>query len=196
VPVAKSGLVLIIGKSVVFARPSNSKQKDLKHTITSCMPNVKSTFTIASFSMEFTAIKDIKAGEEIVYSYCSLDKSAAERQKELAPYGFACDCPACVNATPETDKLRMEYAKTLSNMIAAADSPNLPADALAPVLRFKNELDKEGLNIDLRYAGIFIALHKIASRQRKFKEADEYWRGLQRFVNLPDLNKPEEVYTV
>jgi len=47
------------------------------------MPNVKYSFTVASFSMEFTAIKDIKAGEELVYAYCRLDKSAAERNEEL-----------------------------------------------------------------------------------------------------------------
>jgi len=144
--------------------------------------------------MEFTAIKDIKAGEELVYAYCRLDKSAAERNEELWAYGIVCDCRACVNATPETDKLRMEYAKTINDMLMASKSSNLPDDALVPVLRFKNELDKEGLNVDMTYAGVLMVLHSIASQRRNFEEADEYLRDWKRFMDLPDIRKPEQVY--
>jgi len=88
----------------------------------------------------------------------------------------------------------MEYAKTINDMLMASKSSNLPDDALVPVLRFKNELDKEGLNVDMTYAGVLMVLHSIASQRRNFEEADEYLRDWKRFMDLPDIRKPEQVY--
>lgn len=69
--------------------------------IQSCIPNVQPDFSIASFSMQFIAYADIKAGEEIVYNYCmsSTETSKAERAEKLLPYGIVCSCPACESGT-------------------------------------------------------------------------------------------------
>jgi len=76
----------------------------------SCMPNVYYAFKRSSFSLQFCAARDIKAGEQLFYSYCDVGEPVAVRRQELqSRYGFVCDCPACVNATPETDLLRQEY---------------------------------------------------------------------------------------
>jgi hypothetical protein len=69
------------------------------------MPNVRYYFKLNSFSMQFYALRDIKAGEQLFYSYCEPDGNLAHRQAELAPYGFVCKCPACVNATPKLGKM-------------------------------------------------------------------------------------------
>jgi hypothetical protein len=76
----------------------------------SCVPNVYQKFEIPSFSVQYKARRNIKAGEQIFYTYCGLDETVAERRRELAPYGVVCTCSACVNATPETDKIRKGYA--------------------------------------------------------------------------------------
>ena len=71
------------------------------HRSLSCVPNVQSYFKLNSFSMQFYARRDIKAGDQLFYSYCLAHGNLAERQAELAPYGFVCKCAAaCVNATP------------------------------------------------------------------------------------------------
>ena len=69
-------------------------------------------FNIPSFSIQFIATKEIKAGEQIFFSYCGKELSAAERKEKLARYGVICQCSACVNATPAKDQLRKECGPT------------------------------------------------------------------------------------
>lgn len=62
---------------------------------------------------------DIKAGEEIFYSYTDVHAPAAKRRKELEPYGSICTCKACPLATPQSDKFRQnssKYIKILENL--------------------------------------------------------------------------------
>jgi SET domain-containing protein len=63
--------------------------------------------------MQYYAIRDIKAGDQLFYSYCLAGGSQAERQAELLSYGFVCKCAACVDATPETDELRKTFSPDL-----------------------------------------------------------------------------------
>jgi len=61
--------------------------------------------------MQVRALKDIKAGDEILGSYCGdTGVTIAERQKILACYGFQCTCASC--SDPLSDHL---YAKILSS---------------------------------------------------------------------------------
>jgi len=57
-------------------------------TMNSCCPNAVIGFSIKSFSIQFHAAKDIKAGEEVFCSYICLEQSAKEREEKLSPYGF------------------------------------------------------------------------------------------------------------
>jgi hypothetical protein len=75
----------------------------------SCLPNVDYRFKLSAFAMIFYATRDIKAGEQLFYSYCAINQSASERKAELAPYGITCACASCVHATPETDALRKTF---------------------------------------------------------------------------------------
>ncbi len=88
----------------------------------SCMPNIRQSFKVSSFSVQFNATKDIKAGEQLCYAYCPLGKSASERQAELEPYGFVCNCSACVNATPETDHLRKTFMSNINQLVGVLHS--------------------------------------------------------------------------
>jgi len=63
---------------------------------TSCIPNVQEDFDIASFSMQFKVVADMKAGEQILYSYCMNQCSKAKWAEQLLPYGIVCTCPACL----------------------------------------------------------------------------------------------------
>ena len=44
--------------------------------------------------------EDVKAGEELCNSYIDIELPYAERQRELAEYGFACMCARCVAEQP------------------------------------------------------------------------------------------------
>ena len=44
--------------------------------------------------------EDVVAGEELCNSYIDIELPYAERQRELADYGFACTCARCVSEQP------------------------------------------------------------------------------------------------
>ena len=69
----------------------------------SCSPNAEFEFSLGSFSLQFYALRDIKAGEEIFVTDVYVP---AERREQLARYCFTCVCTACSRATPDSDKPR------------------------------------------------------------------------------------------
>jgi len=104
---------------------------------------------MASLSFELRAVRDIKKGEELFYSYCGIFRTKSERAEGLAPYGFVCACPACIGATKETDLLRSELAKRVEKIQADhqvwkkdRSRPNV----LAASLKLIAEIEKEGLS--------------------------------------------------
>lgn len=120
--------------------------------------------------MIFFAIRDVKAGEQLFYLYCSPEKSASERMAVLAPgYGITqCICAACVNATPETDALRQTFHARIQKYNTQCDSwvllPKFPAEVLDDLLRYRRALIKEGLDTDNTYWSEFLPTLIIAYR--------------------------------
>lgn len=115
----------------------------------SCSPNTDHRFNMASLSFELRAVRDIKKGEELFYSYCDIYQTKSERAEELAPYGIVCVCPGCVGATKETDSLRSELAKRVGKIqvghlvwLKDQSRPNV----LAASLKLIAEIEKEGLH--------------------------------------------------
>jgi hypothetical protein len=114
---------------------------------------------LASFSLQFYAVRDIKSGEEIFYSYTNEYAPAAERRKELEPYGFTCACKACSLATPESDKFRQNSAKqmkileSLYNTVREYDKQHdngmqsVRGTILPNLLGFRRKLEEEGLGV-------------------------------------------------
>ncbi|PPR01650.1 LOW QUALITY PROTEIN: hypothetical protein CVT26_013111 [Gymnopilus dilepis] len=120
----------------------------------SCIPNVYHDFSISSFSMQFRALADIKAGDELVYSYISPSGSVAERHAALAPYGFICHCPACDHATPESDALRKSYEGLVHRYQDTIDWRGItrPRESVIdPVLKLHEALLNEGLAFTNEY---------------------------------------------
>ncbi|KAF8148417.1 hypothetical protein B0H34DRAFT_758532 [Crassisporium funariophilum] len=154
----------------------------------SCMPNVTQNFTIPSFSLQFTATKLIKAGEQIFYTYCGKFQSVAERQAELAPYGIVCQCPACANATPQTDALRKNYRQKIEEFkllsMQFITDPSRAAEVLDSVLKLKNALDKEGLNVDRCYATIFVILRVLSIALEDHDAAERYMQQIKAWANF------------
>src|SRR6266545_1062260 len=128
----------------------------------SCMPNVGPIFKISSFSYQFIALRDIKAGEELYCAYCSASRTKAERQTDLAPYGFSCTCPACINATPATDKLRKTFKDQVSPLdvkVNQLGQPELMAEGLASAKALESEMVAEGLDETLDFFNLLVVIY-------------------------------------
>ncbi|KAJ6593496.1 hypothetical protein B0H19DRAFT_1011015 [Mycena capillaripes] len=75
----------------------------------SCSPNTQPRFDNVSLSYRLWAVRDIAAGEELTFQYCTVLCAAAKRNEELKPYGFVCTCPSCIDA-PASDARRAAIA--------------------------------------------------------------------------------------
>jgi hypothetical protein len=107
--------------------------------------------------MVFFAARDIKAGEQLFYSYCGLEQIASERKAELAPYGITqCTCASCVNATPETDAFRKTFTERVQEyrrqrVVWQQHPRRFPIEILDELLDFQRAVLAEGLDTDQNY---------------------------------------------
>ena len=137
----------------------------------SCAPNVHIRFDIPTFSLRVIALREIKAGEQLFYCYCSPNESVKKRRKQLATYGFECQCKACTNATPESDKLREEITDRIQKVVDMKEemfaNPGFNLRSLDPLLELEKDIVDEGLDVvdtfvDLLYI-IFQAYKKLGN---------------------------------
>jgi hypothetical protein len=155
------------------------------HFTCSCCPNTDFNFSLGSFSLQFHALRDIKAGEEIFVSYTDVDVPAAERRERLAPYGFTCVCTACSRATPESDKFRQAAASEMKVLNARYriakeydqkrnNGMRLVREIILPkVLEFRRKLTEEGLGIMFGvYLNSTIMLHEVHVQLGMFEEPE------------------------
>ncbi|RXW17136.1 hypothetical protein EST38_g8724 [Candolleomyces aberdarensis] len=155
----------------------------------SCIPDVSAPgFDPVTFTLRFTALRDIKAGSQIHVAYTSITDSKADRQKALAPYDFECACRACVNATPQSDKLRqVSYSLTQTWRSQAINiwskDLKLTEKVLIPVLETKKRMEEEGL--DVEEAGYFTfseILHRVYKQVGNRAKEDEVGNALVRIA--------------
>lgn len=120
-----------------------------------------------TFTLRFAAARDIKAGSQIYVNYLDIALPKAERQEKLLRYDFECTCRACVNATPESEKLRMSSVEMITDWTKQAESdwlkkPNLRESVLRPLLNTKKQMEKDGLDIhETGYFNLLIVIHKV-----------------------------------
>lgn len=87
------------------------------------MHNVLHRFDLASFSMQFFALKTINPGDQIFYNYCYVGERdlLIKRRATLSRYGIVCTCYACTNSSPESEALRSEFPNRIRNLSKACD---------------------------------------------------------------------------
>ncbi|KAJ2935604.1 hypothetical protein H1R20_g1491, partial [Candolleomyces eurysporus] len=150
----------------------------------SCIPDVSAPgFDPVTFTMRFTALRDIKAGSQIHVAYTSITDSKAERQKALEPYGFECTCRACVNATPQSDKLRqvsvlLTHKWRLQAINVWSKDSKLTEQVLIPVLETKKRMEEEGLDVEgagyFTFCEILYRVYKqVGNRAKETEVGDE-----------------------
>ncbi|KAF9546664.1 hypothetical protein CPC08DRAFT_769613 [Agrocybe pediades] len=119
-------------------------------------PNVDFDFDLASFSSSAIATKDIKAGEQLFHSYCSVENSAATRRSQLARYEFVCKCLSCVNATPASDKFRSEYGDLA---LASGQWVVDPRTYIQQALKLREDMLDEGLEGTFLYVYLLRSIY-------------------------------------
>ena len=68
------------------------------------MPNCAVVFSSGAGQMQVVALREFKAGEEVLMSYIDISLPKAERQADLLKrYGFTCDCRLCARSDEEID---------------------------------------------------------------------------------------------
>jgi hypothetical protein len=136
--------------------------------------------------MVFMASRDIRAGEQLFYSYCDTEQSASKRKAELAPYGIAqCICSSCVNASPETDSIRETYSAQLKEYKRQSSTwerlGKVPAGTIDELLRYQRAVVKEGLDTEVDYWAYFLpVLIKAYQRSGKTHESTRLVQELLR----------------
>jgi hypothetical protein len=151
---------------------------------------------MASLSFELRAIRDIKKGEELFYSYCDIFRTKSERAEELAPYGIVCACPGCVGATKETDLLRSELEKRIEKIQADhhvwmkdRSRPNV----LASSLKLIAEIEKEGLSSTPSFALLLGMVAAVYSASDNTNSAMKYLDQLNNHCRASTGRSSEQV---
>ncbi|KAJ4351452.1 uncharacterized protein N0V89_006794 [Didymosphaeria variabile] len=74
----------------------------------SCSPNASFNWNENIQRETIHIIHDVKAGEQITFSYCDMTHEKTLRAWELKHYGFTCDCLACIRDEDDEDGVARE----------------------------------------------------------------------------------------
>lgn len=120
----------------------------------SCIPNAHFSWNTNIERETVHAVKDIRKNEEITISYVPAICTLKKRRRQLRPYVFTCDCPACRIDTDfgRSSRVRRRQMLSLHNEIAdfqhdlsAAREEYGQCDELSAILRLVNLIGEEGL---------------------------------------------------
>ena len=98
----------------------------------SCEPNAYIDFC-SNAAAQLITTKPLKDGDEVFISYVDEEMSQPERAKELAGYGFVCECARC----KQEQKSSSDAAAPKAEAVVAADPGDID-DALPPAKRAKH----------------------------------------------------------
>lgn len=160
----------------------------------SCCPNVHYDFDKASLSLQLRALQDIKAGEQLFTTYCTLLDSAAARASELAPYGIKCSCGSCVGPRVEaSDKLRVSLktrVDTIQQLYKSNDKniQTLRERVLPAALACFDEMEKDGLQSSFQYGLILGVISLSYSTLRERVKGDLVMTKLEKYSKAMNFN--------
>ncbi|EIM92660.1 SET domain-containing protein [Stereum hirsutum FP-91666 SS1] len=106
----------------------------------SCRQNTTWGFDMASFSYNLRAVREIKEGEELFISYTD-DGTTAERQEQLAPYGFQCTCDSCTDPKSDERRAKIRPPRTTVFDPSIPRKPPISANPMANLDLLRPHLD-------------------------------------------------------
>ncbi|THH27649.1 hypothetical protein EUX98_g6551 [Antrodiella citrinella] len=143
----------------------------------SCSPNVHCDFDMHTFSLTARAVREIKKGEEITVHYCHILEPAETRQESLAPYGFKCECKACLDPR-SSDLVRAKCAAYTSRANSEGlwyfDESIPKAPSFASLLAALRVFTEEGLEVCDAYGYVLYQLLKAYLATNDFENVKIY----------------------
>ncbi|KAG7447170.1 SET domain-containing protein [Guyanagaster necrorhizus] len=144
----------------------------------SCSPNTNRKFHMSTFSMQLRAARDIEEGEEILTSYTNILQPAADRAKDLAPYGIQCTCRACLDCT-KSDPIRAAVFNRSGVFVPMMREPGVRSDAwIDPALETLARIEEEELQGSPEYHKTLHQLYNAYVYQNDEKKALVYGEKL------------------
>ena len=128
----------------------------------SCTPNVYHCWNAATGHLTVHAIRDLKAGEEILTCYINVCYYSEARQKQLDRYGFICDCAACCMQTDfgrKSEQRRRRLCvlnreivtKSMSFQGGQSDFEKGTLDAVLQIIQILREEGLTGMELTRQY---------------------------------------------
>jgi hypothetical protein len=151
------------------------------------MPNAQFSFKPVSFSVQLHASRDIITGDQLFVSYSTPKSNFAERQAQLAGYGFVCKCRACINATPKADQLRKTFEIEITHLSKAILDPSKTDQTLLEnALMLEKDMVEEGLDSQWEFGSLLEVITLVYARLGKLKESGMYRMREEEFSNCEE----------
>lgn len=155
----------------------------------SCAPNTSWGYDDISGMMQVYASRDIAQGEEITDAYTELARPRARRAKELANWGFRCECVVCEGPQAEEHENRRRTIWRLGEILQLYDDHQKGNEKDRPVFA---EMPKTGTEA-LKLAEEIAALLIIEGLVEELGGAYEQCAKFARAIGLVDVaNEYEE----
>ncbi len=133
---------------------------------------------MSSFSMQLRAARDIEEGEEIFTAYTDILLPAAERAKDLAPYGIQCTCRACLDCT-KSDPIRAAVSNRKAVTVPMVREEGVRPDAwIDPAVKTLARIEEEELQGSPAYHKTLHQLYNAYVNQNDEKKALMYGEKL------------------
>lgn len=113
----------------------------------SCMPNTSYGYDEVSGTMQVYASRDIRQGEELTDAYTELARPRARRAKELANWGFRCECLVCEGPEAEEHEARRRQVWRTSEILKLYVVHKKGAGKERPVFAELPKTDVEALRL-------------------------------------------------
>ncbi|KAF5331659.1 hypothetical protein D9611_007632 [Ephemerocybe angulata] len=154
----------------------------------SCTANAVFHFDPDTFNLSYTAMRDIKAGDQIYLSYVPATATRTHRRQGFGRYKFVCRCSACTDATQETDKLRLDFGLLIDSLPGHSAKLLSMAQAkasLPTIIQLKEALEKEGLDNEPRFMQVWFTLEMLYTNIQDVENAELCSKRGQAYLTFP-----------
>ncbi|KAJ7641082.1 hypothetical protein FB45DRAFT_738553 [Roridomyces roridus] len=170
-------------------------QSSVPTTFAICSPNVRTDWSMITFSFKVFAVCDVAADEELTYLYTSIEGSTAQRNEDLKPYDFVCTCRSCKDPKSDARRAYLEQSGPPSIPLwLFDDAPQASATLLEECRRQMAIIEREGMEAVYRYYEVLSAGFVVCVATGDAQSASEWARKLVRIRCVEEVPKDIESF--
>jgi hypothetical protein len=143
----------------------------------SCAPNTSWGYDAGSAMMQVYASRDIKQGEEITDSYTELARPHARRAKELANWGFRCECFVCEGPEAEEHEKRRRQIWRTGEILNLYDDHKKGNEKDRPVFAEMPKTDTEAFKLAEEIAALLTIEGLVEELGGAYEQCAKYARA-------------------